>query len=228
MGSIPTNWQSGLIEPAKRESWRSWTIQQISPGTYSPGSTSKLGLRRGRRRLGRVGHASRGQLYRPLGDASHMRAAVAQAFDERRNGWVLRQDEFPWNENRDGRGRQPHLPADLADRCVATVKTVAARHVRLRRSSSQRRRAPIARRRWLPLRGTLAQIGGRSLLHSRGYLPRVGRHPHGHVPAPIGIVDHHGDSDPRRTFEVLSLTKLNRNSGGYAKTMPITLRFSRL
>jgi hypothetical protein len=47
-----------------------------------------------------------------------MRAAVAQAFDERRNGWVLRQDEFPWNENRDGRGRQPHLPADLADRSV--------------------------------------------------------------------------------------------------------------
>lgn len=85
--------------------------------------------------------------------------------------------------------------------CVATVKTVAARHFRLRRSSSQRRRAPIARRRWPPLRGTLAQIGGRSLLHSRGYLPRVGRYPHGHVPAPIGIVDHHGDSDPRRTFE---------------------------
>jgi hypothetical protein len=50
--------------------------------------------------------------YRPLGDPSHMRASVAQAFDENGNGWFLRGDEFPWNETRDG--RQPHLPADLA------------------------------------------------------------------------------------------------------------------
>jgi hypothetical protein len=57
----------------------------------------------------------------------------------------------------------------------------------------------------------------------------VGRYHHGHVLAPIEIIDHHGDSDPRRIFEeVLSLTKLNWNSAGYAETMPITLRFSRL
>jgi hypothetical protein len=79
------------------------------------------------------------------------------------------------------------------------------------------------------LRGTLAQIDGRSFLYSTGFLPYLGNYPHGHVPAPIEIIDHHGDSDPRRIFaEVLALTKLNWNSAGYAETMPITLRFSRL
>ena len=112
--------------------------------------------------------------------------------------------------------------------CVATVKTVAAHHLRLRRSSSQRRRAPIARRRWPPLRGTLAQIGGRSLLHSRGYLPRVGD-------TPTVMCRHRLKLST--TMVILILVAPSRgalpdqvewNSGGYAETMPITLRFSRL
>lgn len=202
--------------------------------------------------------------YRPLGDESHMRAAIAQAFDELGNGWVLRGDEFPWNENRDG--RQPHLPADLAadliERSVRRyrdeVKTTPRRiviHKQSQYSDEEQRGFADAIRTQLgssasfdlvglrrssdvrliregtrpPLRGTLAQIEGRSFLYSTGFLPHVGKYPHGHVPAPIEIIDHHGDSDPRRIFEeVLSLTKLNWNSAGYAETMPITLRFSRL
>jgi hypothetical protein len=202
--------------------------------------------------------------YRPLGDAGHMRAAVAQAFDELGNGWVLRGDEFPWNEARDG--RQPHLPADLAvdliHRSVALYRdelgTVPSRVVihkqsqfsteersafadaigdaltksasfdlvGLRRTSDVRL---VREGKYPPLRGTLAKIEDRSFLYSTGYLPYLGRYPHGHVPAPIEIIDHHGDSDPRRIFEeVLALTKLNWNSAGYAETMPITLRFSGL
>lgn len=202
--------------------------------------------------------------YRPLGDASRMRAAVAQAFDELGNGWVLRGDEFPWDESRDG--RQPHLPADLAvdliERSVQRYReevgtlpsrivihkqsqysdeerTAFADAVRAQLGSSAsfdlvglRRTSDIRLLRegkYPPLRGTLAQIGGRSFLYSTGFLPHVGKYPHGHVPAPIEIIDHHGDSDPRRIFEeVLALTKLNWNSAGYAETMPITLRFSRL
>lgn len=202
--------------------------------------------------------------YRPLGDASHMRASVAQAFDESGKGWVLRGDEFPWNEKRDG--RQPHLPADLAadliERSVRRYRDelgitparivvhkqshysdderqgfataianrlgASARFdlVGLRRNSDVRLVREGTRP---PLRGTLAQVDGRSFLYSTGFIPRLGRYPHGHVPAPIEIIDHHGDSDPRRIFEeVLALTKLNWNSAGYAETMPITLRFSRL
>lgn len=202
--------------------------------------------------------------YRPLGDARHMRAAIAQAFDELGNGWVMRGDEFPWNESRDG--RQPHLPADLAmdliERSVrryreevGTVPNRVVIHKQSQYSNEERTAFADAIRtqlgnsasfdlvglrgtsdirllregRYPPLRGTLAQIDGRSLLYSTGFLPHVGKYPHGHVPAPIEIIDHHGDSDPRRIFgEVLALTKLNWNSAGYAETMPITLRFSRL
>jgi hypothetical protein len=45
-----------------------------------------------------------------------------------------------------------------------------------------------------PLRGTLAQIDGRSFLYSTWFLPYLGNYPHGHVPAPIEIIDHQGDS----------------------------------
>jgi hypothetical protein len=49
------------------------------------------------------------------------------------------------------------------------------------------------------------------------------------VPSPIEIIEHYGDSSPTRLLqEILALTKLNWNSAGYAETLPITLRFSRL
>ncbi len=202
--------------------------------------------------------------YRPLGDVSHMRASVAQAFDENGNGWVLRGGEFPWNEARDG--RQPHLPPDLATQLVESsieryreelnaspsrvvihkesrfsdeervafadaVRTSLGKGasfdlVGLRQTSDVRL---VREGKYPPLRGTLAEVGGRSFLYSTGFLPHVGQYPHGHVPSPIEIVDHYGDADARRIFEeVLALTKLNWNSAGYAETLPITLRFSRL
>ena len=202
--------------------------------------------------------------YRPIGDATHMRASVAQAFDENGNGWVLRGGEFPWNEARDG--RQPHLPPDLARelivRSIAKYReeinsspTRVVIHKESRFSEGERNafadaiRAELGRAatfdlvglrrtsdirlvregRYPPLRGTLARVGDRNFLYSTGYLPRLGQYPHGHVPSPIEIVDHYGDADPRRIFEeILALTKLNWNSAGYAETLPITLRFSRL
>lgn len=202
--------------------------------------------------------------YRPLGDASRMRAAVAQAFDEQGNGWVLRGDEFPWDESKDG--REPHLPADLAADLIrrsvrryreeigtapsrvvvhkqshysADEQTAFADAIRdqlgrstsfdlvgLRRTSDVRL---VREGKYPPLRGTLATVGRRSFLYSTGYLPRVGGYPHGHVPSPIEMIDLKGDSEAHRIFsEVLTLTKMNWNSAGYAETLPITLRFSRL
>jgi hypothetical protein len=202
--------------------------------------------------------------YRPLGDASHMRASVAQAFDENGNGWVLRGGEFPWNEARDG--RQPHLPSDLAIKLIeesikryreelgsiprrvvvhkesrfsfeeqtafadaigeSLGRSASFDLVGLRRTSDIRL---LREGKYPPLRGTLAEISGRNFLYSTGYLPRVGQYPHGHVPSPIEIIDHYGDADPKRIFEeILALTKLNWNSAGYAESLPITLRFSRL
>jgi hypothetical protein len=80
-----------------------------------------------------------------------------------------------------------------------------------------------------PLRGTTFTMGNQSFLYTTGYLPALGYYPHGHVPAPLQIADHIGDTPQERLLsEILLLTKMNWNSADYAETLPITLRFSRL
>lgn len=80
-----------------------------------------------------------------------------------------------------------------------------------------------------PLRGTLFSVGGLSYLYTTGYLSSLGRYPHGHVPSPLQIADHVGDTPKADLLrEVMVLTKMNWNSANMAGLMPITLRFSRL
>lgn len=80
-----------------------------------------------------------------------------------------------------------------------------------------------------PLRGTLFEVGTVRYLYTTGYIPALDAYPHGHVPSPLQIADHHGDTGLRRIAEeILILTKMNWNSAGFAGTFPITIRFSRL
>jgi hypothetical protein len=80
-----------------------------------------------------------------------------------------------------------------------------------------------------PLRGTLFSLGDISYLYTTGYLPEIGKYPHGHVPSPLQIADHVGDTAKSELFrEVLTLTKMNWNSANMEGLMPISLRFSRL
>lgn len=80
-----------------------------------------------------------------------------------------------------------------------------------------------------PLRGTLFSLGDIDYLYSTGYLPDLGRYPHGHVPSPLQIADHVGDTSHADLLrEVLALTKMNWNSANMGGLMPITLRFARL
>jgi hypothetical protein len=80
-----------------------------------------------------------------------------------------------------------------------------------------------------PLRGTSFNIGDISFLYTTGYIPFLGRFPQGHVPSPLELADHVGDT-PRLQLlrEVLILTKMNWNSARMYGLMPVTLRFSRL
>ena len=80
-----------------------------------------------------------------------------------------------------------------------------------------------------PLRGTSFQLGEDSYLYTSGYLSNIGQYPHEHVPSPLRITDHVGDT-PRSQLlrEVLVLTKMNWNSANFSGLMPITLRFSKL
>ncbi len=80
-----------------------------------------------------------------------------------------------------------------------------------------------------PLRGTAFTVGDTSYLYTSGYLPILGRYPHGHVPSPLQIADHVGDTSRTQLLrESLVLTKMNWNSANFSGLMPITLRFSRL
>ena len=80
-----------------------------------------------------------------------------------------------------------------------------------------------------PLRGTRFTIGKTSYLYTTGYLYTRREYPHGHVPSPLQITDHVGDTPLRELAgELMVLTKMNWNSANFSGLMPITLRFSKL
>jgi hypothetical protein len=80
-----------------------------------------------------------------------------------------------------------------------------------------------------PIRGSAFTVGDMTYLYTTGYLPNVGRYPHGHVPSPLQLADHVGDTSPSDIFrEVLVLTKMNWSSANVSGLKPITLRFSKL
>ena len=80
-----------------------------------------------------------------------------------------------------------------------------------------------------PLRGARFTIGQTSYLYTSGYLYTRGEYPHGHVPSPLQITDHVGDTPLRQlTDELMVLSKMNWNSANFSGLMPITLRFSML
>ena len=80
-----------------------------------------------------------------------------------------------------------------------------------------------------PLRGTCFKIGSAVYLYTTGYLSSLGGYPHGHVPSPLQIADHVGDTSRSQLLrEILALTKMNWNSANFDGLSPITLRFSRL
>jgi hypothetical protein len=80
-----------------------------------------------------------------------------------------------------------------------------------------------------PIRGTLFSVADLHFLYTTGYITALEEYPHGHVPSPLQIADHHGDTASAEVArEILLLTKMNWNSAGFAGAEPITIRFSRL
>jgi hypothetical protein len=197
--------------------------------------------------------------FRPLGSTSTLRTSVVQAFDENGEGLILRGHRFDLDERdgksphlheemaaelismvleryRQERGQlpqrvvvhktsrfEPEERAGFEDalRGIGRYDLVSlcpTSHNRLLRAGK-----------YPPLRGTAFTIGDVSFLYTSGYLSSIGRYPHGHVPSPLQVADHVGDT-PRRQLhrEIMVLTKMNWNSANMAGLMPITLRFSRL
>lgn len=196
--------------------------------------------------------------YRPLGSVSTLVTSIVQAFDENGEGLVLKGPDFTWDERHEGRSPHlPAEAANVAlalvldryqqqrgnlPRRVVVHKTSSFEAAErtgfqdaLRAVSSHDLVAVTQTSDWRmlrageypPLRGTVVSVGSHAMLYTTGWVPNLG-YDHGHVPSPVRIADHVGDT-PRNQLlsEILTLTKMNWNSAAFAETMPITLRFSR-
>lgn len=191
--------------------------------------------------------------YRPHGERSAMRTSVAQAFTETGDAFVLRGNRFTW----EGRWPHlPHeeshqLVADALARYATemgrrakrvvlhkqsrffpeekagfeeALKDVEYDLVALAPSTSVRL---MRHGQYPPPRGAALRIGKRQYLYTTGWVPALGGYPHGHVPSPLQITDHVGDTSPSQLLsEILLLTKMNWNSANFAERVPVTLRFA--
>lgn len=193
--------------------------------------------------------------YRPLGEGSTVRASLAQAFAETGDAFVLRGSEFHWDwearsphlpsdkaaeliravrahYERHFRRQPRHVVVhkrsffDAAERdgFQDALSDVEYDLVAVRPATNMRL---LRNGEYPPQRGTLYSCGERSYLYTTGTLAAVGLYPHGHVPGPLQISDHVGDSPyDRLLHDILLLTKMNWNSARYAERMPVTLEFA--
>lgn len=191
--------------------------------------------------------------YRPHGERSAMRTSVAQAFAENGDAFVLRGNRFTWEGKwphlpAEEAGR---LVADVAERYEQVMGRRPRRlvvHKQSRFFDEERAGfedglrgfeydlvalAPSTGIRVMrhgaypPPRGACVNVGNRRYLYTTGYVPSLGRYPHGHVPAPVQITDHVGDSSSHELLtEVMLLTKMNWNSARFAERVPVTVRFA--
>ncbi|NLS97567.1 MAG: hypothetical protein GXX96_35965 [Planctomycetaceae bacterium] len=197
--------------------------------------------------------------FRPLGSASTLRTSVVQAFDENGDGLVLRGHRFDWDERDGRTPHlSEEMAAELISMVLERYRQERSQlpqrvviHKTSRFEPEERAGfeeslrgigrydlvslTPTSHSRLLragkypPLRGTAFTVGDVSFFYTSGYLSSIGRYPHGHVPSPLQVADHIGDTSRRQLLrEVMVLTKMNWNSANMAGLMPITLRFSRL
>jgi hypothetical protein len=191
--------------------------------------------------------------YRPLGESSSLNASVAQAFSESGDAFVLRGNEFTWqgraphlppdnarrlidstlDRYRREYGRPPRhvvvhkrswFHPDEVEGFQDALAHVDHDLVSLRWGGDVRL---LRHGQYPPPRGTVFDIGDRHYLYPTGTMPELGYYPHAHVPAPLQVVRHAGDSPPDRILsDVLLLTKMNWNSAKYAEREPITTKFA--
>ena len=211
-----------------------WTMTRMSPGTCYVGVS----------------------FYRTKKDGT-MRTSMAQVFTYTGEGLILRGDEFEWNEKGSSPHLDESQAEALMGAAVSKYRShmqEAPSRVVVHKSSRYRDEEKRGFERALrgircrdlvafgkrdirffrcgqypPLRGTAVRIGKKSfILYTKGYTPYLHTYPGGHVPAPLDILEMHGDSDPETVLaEILALSKMNWNSADFSLEQPITLFFSR-
>lgn len=191
--------------------------------------------------------------YRPEGERSAMRTSMAQAFSETGDAFVLRGSRFTWEgkwphlpqeeaarlvsdalaryETETGRPAK-RVVVHKASRFFAEERAgfehalggVEYDLVALAPSTSVRL---MRHGQYPPPRGAAMRIGKSNYLYTTGWIPTLGAYPHSHVPSPLQITNHIGDTSTRGLlFELLLLTKMNWNSATFAERIPVSLRFA--
>lgn len=197
--------------------------------------------------------------FRPLGEPSFMRASIAQAFNEHGDGLVLRGQKFRWDDDLGKSPHMPANLAEQLVQEVLEMYRIECKqpprrvviHKSSRYTHDERDGFTEALKNipevdlvtagatgkfrllregvYPPIRGALMNIGDIHLLYTTGYIPELKRYPHGHVPEPLQIADHYGDTAKTQLLnEILSLTKMNWNTANVDGAFPITLRFAKL
>ncbi|GAK59606.1 hypothetical protein U27_06591 [Candidatus Vecturithrix granuli] len=197
--------------------------------------------------------------FKPLGQPNYMRASIAQAFDENGDGLILRGQKFRWDDELGKSPHMPEnlakqLIGEVLSRYQSECKHLPRRVVIHKSSRFETGELDGFKRaltgiseydlvtvgttgdfrlfrsgEYPPLRGTIMNIGDNYFLYTTGYIPEIGKYPHGHVPAPLRIVDHYGDTIENQLLqELFVLTKMNWNTANVDGAYPITLQFARL
>lgn len=196
--------------------------------------------------------------FRPYGEPIYIRASIAQAFNEYGDGLILRGQKFKWDDElgksphlsetlaqqliedvlsryqAEGRQKPRRVVIHKSSRFepeeregfkkalsqipeydLVTVGTTG--NFRLLRSGN-----------YPPLRGTVLSTGNIHILYTTGYIPELSKYPHPHVPMPLRVADHYGDSTKTQLLkELFVLTKMNWNTADVDGAWPITLQFAR-
>jgi hypothetical protein len=184
-------------------------------------------------------------------------SSLAQAFSNEGDGFALRGEAIPWNENN---RRVPHLSEEQAGGLVTKVLREyqdrtgqLPERVVLHKTSlfdeaegigfrTALRQIPIVelvnimptrfrlmhRGTYPPARGTLCQVNrSAAYLYTTGFIPEWRTYPGPHIPAPIQLRTDKDSDVQRIALDILALGRVNWNTARDTSGVPITLRFAR-
>lgn len=191
-------------------------------------------------------------------ESKRMRTSMAQIFTYTGEGLVLRGDKFEWDANNDrsphldksGAKKLLNKAIELYTKRIGQPPERVVVHKSSRYWDDEKEGFEEALKdvkyhdliafgerdirffrygKFPPLRGSVIQLGkGNHLLYTRGFSPYLRTYPGAHVPLPLEILEHYGES-PADTIltEILALSKMNWNSADFSLAKPITLLFSK-
>ena len=186
-----------------------------------------------------------------------MRTSLAQIFTYTGEGLVLRGDEFEWDTEKDKSPHLTEDASEkLLKRAITTytkqmdqsptrvVVHKSSRYLQDEKKGFEKALEGITYHdlitignrgirffrygQYPPLRGTVIKIGKTNyLLYTKGYVPYLRTYPGPHIPTPLEVLEHHGDSSHNTILtEILALSKMNWNSTNFGLDKPITMLFS--